>query len=698
MDDSGSMRRSDRDNKRLAVAADLLARLPHGSRVGVVRVATEAEALTPSLTTNREEAAALLTDTHFISNGNTAMYTGIQKAVALLEDSRPLAQKAMIILSDGFPTDFALYEETVALTQAHGVQAYCVTLGTERMNTVHSLFEFAETVEAPHFTAETADELTVVYDDISRLVDLATDTDGDTIPDYYEEHMVAFNGVTVPLDKTKADSDDDGIPDNEEVSVELIVSEDGSQVLVKGMLLSDPSLSDSDGDGDPDSSDTAPFNNTFWGTVTSKYLTTNVNFTMDYNWFAGDNTVYNPALSQTSALFASLAYATTSMTLSDDLGERTISAKNLGEVLTYFGMENAVHYSLREDYNDVHLSEVIVGHRTVPIGGELRTVLAVVVRGTDTTIEEWSSNCDIGDITKDTDKDDWINTDNHKGFDIAANRIARFIEQYIADCGLYKESLIYWLTGHSRGAGIANILGASLEKQGATAFTYTFASPATTLATDAASYRTVFNIINTDDFVPCLPIASWGYSCYGVTSGVSIRDSYESMWENYTGVFDYNSDANGMDSCITEISKILTVGMDPRVDCYRYTCSCHGDGTNDTVTIKNTGMSESSREKAIAKIPQNALSACRITRYDGGFIGGWDFEVCQTPAYFMQLLAAFMAKEIDAYRFAVELNIADRYENAKTALIDVGISGVEHPHYAETYYFLATYLTADDIA
>ncbi len=696
-DDSGSMRRSDRNNERLTVAADLIDRLPSGSRVGVVRVASEATALTDTLTADREAAKALLDETHFVSDGNTAMYAGIQQALALLENSRPLAQRVMIVLSDGFPTDYALFDETVAATTASGVRTFCVTLGTERMNTVRSLADFAAEVDAAHFTSETADELNVVYEDITRLVDLATDTDGDTIPDYYEDHMIAFNGVTIPLDKTRADTDGDTIPDNEEVSVELIPSADGEQVLVKGRLLSDPSMSDSDGDGDPDSSDKAPYDNTFSGTMTSKYATTKVSFAMDYSWFAGDNTVYNPALSKVSSLFSAMAYPNTTLTLSDTPGTHTLAASSMADVLRYFGMEDARCYALREDYSDNHLSEVAVGHRTIVADGELKTVLAMVVRGTNTTIEEWASNCDIGDITKDTEHDEWINTDNHKGFDIAANRIAAFVEQYIADCGLYKETLVYWVTGHSRGAGIANILGASLEAQGATAFTYTFASPATTLAADAASYRTVFNVINEDDFVPCLPIASWGYTCYGVsTTNASIRESYEKTWERFTGIFDYNSDSDNMEACIAAIGRILTPGVDPRVDCYRFTCACHGDGTNDTITIRNNGMSESSREKAIAKIPQNARIGCVITRYDGGFISGWDFEVCQSPAYFMQLLAAFMGKEIDAYRFAVELNIADRYETAKTALIAVGLSGVEHPHYPETYYVLADNLTAND--
>ena len=54
-----------------------------------------------------------------------------------------------------------------------------------------------------------------------------------------------------------------------------------------------------------------------------------------------------------------------------------------------------------------------------------------------------------------------------------------------------------------------------------------------------------------------------------------------------------------------------------------------------------------------------------------------------------------MAKKIDAYRFGVELNIADRYEAAKSGIVRSGLGGLEHPHYTESYYFLccACYLS-----
>ncbi len=699
IDDSGTMTTTDAQAKRLEAARDLVARLPQNSRVGVVRFSNEIERLTPSLTDDREAVAETLTTDTFVSRGGTKMYTAIEEALSLYESDGAFTQRVMVVLTDGWAVDTFAYDTIVETIGARDIRLYAIGLDGADDSNMAALQAFSQDVDGTFCYAADAEALGDVYATIGKQVDITTDGDGDTIPDYYEDHMIAFNGVTVPLDKTKADTDEDGIPDNEEVAVSLVYSEDGAQVYIKGTLLSDPSLTDTDGDGMTDDVDKAPFDNGFHSTMTTAYATSSMKFTMDYAGFFSDNTTYVPALSQVSALLSALAYEESSLRLVDTPNEQTLTTTAVADVLAYFGMQQPQNFKLGDRYSDIHISEVTVGYRNVVCDGTLKTVLAVVIRGTNGTIAEWSSNCDIGNLLADTADDDWVNTLNHKGFDVAATRIRRFVDEYIAAQGLCEDNIAYWVTGHSRGAGIANIIGAALEREGKEAFTYTFAAPNTTLATDAASYRTIFNVINADDFVPCMPMDLWGYTRYGVSTGsLSVADSYETNWENFTGIWDYNPPGSGMAGNVDTIAGIIAAGADPRVDTYKYTCSCHGDGSNDTITITNTGMSESSRENAIAKIPANALAACIITRYEGGWLGGWDFDVCQSPAYFMQLLAAFMGGEIDAYRFAVELNIADRYESAKSALVSLGINGVEHPHYPETYVMLSQYVTANDFA
>ncbi len=86
-----------------------------------------------------------------------------------------------------------------------------------------------------------------IYDSIGKSIDLSVDSDGDGIPDYYEDNLVAFNGKRILTDKNNADTDGDGLSDGEEV--EIKVKEYGKQAVVFGKYNSNPTSGDSDGDG-----------------------------------------------------------------------------------------------------------------------------------------------------------------------------------------------------------------------------------------------------------------------------------------------------------------------------------------------------------------------------------------------------------------------------------------------------------------
>lgn len=522
-----------------------------------------------------------------------------------------------------------------------------------------------------------------------------------------------FIKLDKPLDNSGYSSDTDSLSDVQELG-EQTVSDvksyidwvmkaynipedmyDGPTTVKVYKYKSNPILTDTDFDGKDDDKDALPKDNYVTGTLDTGYAKSSVNFKMDYRWFFSSNTVYNQNLSTVSLLMASAVYGN-ALSMRDSISKDKTNGTSMEDVLGYLGFENAKTISIKA--SDEHVSEVGLGYRTVEYGSSEKTVLAVIVRGTNGTIEEWSSNFDIGKSSEFSSTSDWKTKDNHKGFDIAANRIMKIVSDYVSENSraddFNSENIAYWVTGHSRGAAIANIIGSYYEMSGKKAFTYTFAAPNTTLADNAGSLMTIFNVVNSDDFVPCLPMSAWGYTRYGRTASKSIASSYENKWENLTGIGDYNPDTFGMEDTISKMAKILS--GDPRVECYKYTCKDHGDGSSDNITIKNRGTSKDSREEAIAKIPENALPYCKITRYDGWAFVGWDFDVCQTPAYFMQILAAKMANKISNYRFVVELNIADRYESAKTAIISSAIGGLEHPHYTESYYVLAKNISGSD--
>ena len=481
-------------------------------------------------------------------------------------------------------------------------------------------------------------------------------------------------------------------------SIKEVTLEEGDNLLIIKEIDNEPVIqiksstptTDTDYDGRNNTIDASPNDNNYTATLSTGYANSQVSYKMDYRWFFQSNTTYKKDLSVVSSLLSSAIYSGTSMNIYDTSKTNNLNSSSISSIMGFHGLTNVQVYKLSTDYSDNDLSEVAIGYRPVTYNGVTKNVVAVIVRGTNGTIQEWSSNFEVGDTTKFSSFPDWTKSTNHKGFDVSANRIITKLNSYLSAKGISSASNVFWVTGHSRGAAIANIIGAKLTDSGKTNYTYTFAAPNTTTASNAANYTSIFNILNEDDFVPYLPMAKWGYKRYGKVANVSIAKNYETAWESLLGKFDYNPDTFGMQDTITKIGAIANNGN----HCYKYTCTHHGDGSLNNITMRNYGMSQSSREEAIAKIPTNALPYGKITRYTGSGIAGWDFEVCQTPAYFMQILAAKMAGTISNYRFVVELNVASRYESAKSAIISSAIGGLEHPHYTETYYLLATRLAA----
>lgn len=117
----------------------------------------------------------------------------------------------------------------------------------------------ADETGADFYLASKASELTNIYKDISKKIDIETDSDGDGVPDYYEENMILFNGVKISLDKNNPDTDGDGLKDGEEVVLTYEYKENKTKVIVRGKVKSDPTKVDTDGDGIRDNIDTAPF-------------------------------------------------------------------------------------------------------------------------------------------------------------------------------------------------------------------------------------------------------------------------------------------------------------------------------------------------------------------------------------------------------------------------------------------------------
>ncbi len=139
---------------------------------------------------------------------------------------------------------------------------------------------------------------------------------------------------------------------------------------------------------------------------------------------------------------------------------------------------------------------------------------------------------------------EWLNADYYKGLDVAANRAKKFMEEYMSshDDPECEDSVL--LTGHSRGAAIANVLGAELEKDGKIrSYTYTFNAMPVTKAKDAASYKTVYNIFDVNDYYTNpLSFGNEEYRRYGkdISMDISKSKTVMSKIAGLKGREDYN--------------------------------------------------------------------------------------------------------------------------------------------------------------
>ena len=260
IDDSGSMgpvgANNDPKNLRLSVARDLVDKLPGNSKIGVVWFAEEGTMLTPELITDRDAAKELLTTKYFKSAAcnHTSMYDGIQVSFDLFQSTDDAVLKMLVVLSDGIADDTRFHNSVIDTALANNVKIYSVGLGSSTSYFTSYMKPLAEQTGGSFYLASQADELAEIYADINKEIDLQTNSDEDSIPDYYEDNMYSFNGMKIEMDKTKADTDGDGLKDDEEIEFSLKYNEDKTRVYVKGKLKSYPHLEDSDNDAilDPD--------------------------------------------------------------------------------------------------------------------------------------------------------------------------------------------------------------------------------------------------------------------------------------------------------------------------------------------------------------------------------------------------------------------------------------------------------------
>lgn len=708
--------------------------LEEADRAGMVTFSTTATTVT---TLSADKTALSDAVSALTASGNTATYTGLDAAIDAVSNTDD-TYKMIILISDGTEPEAHYdthYAPLVQQALAEDIVIFAIGVGNELDEAL--LTRVAETTGGKYYSAS-------IEESVDEIIDRTTDSNADGISDYYTRALCEgtlnlgtgeaspFAGVAYADVQASADFDGDGLLNGEE----LIVSYDETQDAAYVQMISDPTAVDSDYDGinDPNELDGLCLDNNFAATTTFEKNVHTSNFRMDYRWFFSDNTVYNQDISILASLYAQDMYqGTAGLDFTSGTTGSTASV-NGADMAKIFGMTDTRNITPTEisttyartdsNGNAVDIddqSEATFAHRLVEWNGETREIFLLAVRGTNGTQEEWSSNFDIGSDTDDYyaktgEHPDWLNKQNHKGFDVAANRIMAAFDAYIAELEAAgkldlnaKRSIL--ITGHSRGAAIANILGAQFEqKEGYIPFTYTMAAPFTTTDTNYASYKTIFNIMNDDDLVPYLPMEAWGFNKYGQTLHMSVLDSFEDA--NYQGDpnlyfealfdgMDYNSNSY-VESCVKAF-----VAMTDNRETYYVLDTTSGDGV---IMEGLLYFFEYDYTNLVDMLTAGKMyKFCTVTRYSQ--LVGFTMDICYCPAYAAQNVANLAAcGDIEAkYGYTVTdwlgLDLKGKYStvrqefalaSGKIQVAGVGPGGMEHPHMPGTYYMIVAATPYED--
>lgn len=155
---------------------------------------------------------------------------------------------------------------------------------------------------------------------------------------------------------------------------------------------------------------------------------------------------------------------------------------------------------------------------------------------------------------------------------------------------------------------------------------------------------------------------------------MSVGDNLKTDWEKTTALkYKYNLEKK--EDLLTSFKSLSKT----RDDCYKYTCSCHGDGSDDSCKL----YFDKNYEPTILKYGKYY---CIITPKE---LARDHDSCCQTTAYFMQYLAWLpcAGNTIQTIGAASE-NVPLKYEKVKWNFIFYS-GNMYDPHYVESYYILA---------
>ncbi|MCD7775635.1 MAG: VWA domain-containing protein [Clostridiales bacterium] len=304
IDSSGSMAWNDEKGIRKSAVKQFIEKLSDNDRGAVVDFDSSASVY-QGLTSDK----SLLTSAvdRINSSGGTSLSAGISTAINLFTSSsytRTDAYNYIIFLTDGDGSYSTSYTTRAA---ENNIIIYTIGLGSGVKES--TLKAIAEGTGGKYYFATLSDDLESIYEEISfETIDYTTDTNGDGIPDYYNELIYRgelvltngsdeFKGIDFNYGEDQDgttlcdDLDGDGLLNGEELKIVTV----NGKTCIK--MISDPCMVYSDDD------DYNDMYETLIGTdpLVPSYLTSAVEYFLDdsnytyYNKFKEESGVLNTA-------------------------------------------------------------------------------------------------------------------------------------------------------------------------------------------------------------------------------------------------------------------------------------------------------------------------------------------------------------------------------------------------------------------
>ena len=238
---------------------------------------------------------------------------------------------------------------------------------------------------------------------------------------------------------------------------------------------------------------------------------------------------YNDGMMLTDANELSPDLAKVSVCLADAAYDEKSIVENCISGMKYKLIGGTTYnYDKKATYDDNDFVAYSIAHKEITYEGKIYNSYLVIVRGTTSNCE-WFSNFRLGNRSD----------GYHEGFKKAADEILTTISNTVTT-----SNNIFLVTGHSRGAAVANIVAGELTTNSVYRslasqnhiFGYTYACPAVSdkLTVSEQNLSNIRNYNNPGDAIPELPLKDWGYRRYGQSLSLSTdKDIYANFKQRF---------------------------------------------------------------------------------------------------------------------------------------------------------------------